>query len=143
MRSIWLRIATGLALSELRNGKWTPKKVAAELMPALVERDLEAFGRALTAIDSRTGSYFAKVQGGLYSHAATEDLIALMLSEGAAGAGQSSWGPAVYGVVREPSARRLQERARDFLAARALGEAVFVCHGRNTPAQVEVRREEL
>jgi len=114
-----------------------------QLMPALVERDLEAFGRALTAIDSRTGSYFAKVQGGLYSHAATEDLIALMLSEGAAGAGQSSWGPAVYGVVREPSARRLQERARDFLAARALGEAVFVCHGRNTPAQVEVRREEL
>ncbi|GAA4803722.1 neuraminidase-like domain-containing protein [Lysobacter hankyongensis] len=27
-------IATGVALSELRNGKWTPRKVATELMPA-------------------------------------------------------------------------------------------------------------
>jgi Tc toxin complex TcA C-terminal TcB-binding domain/Neuraminidase-like domain len=32
------RIATGVALSELRNGKWTPKKVSAEFMPAIEQQ---------------------------------------------------------------------------------------------------------
>lgn len=35
------RIATGVALSELRNGKWTPKKVASELMPAADQANLQ------------------------------------------------------------------------------------------------------
>ena len=71
------------------------------LMPALVERDIESFGRAMTAIDRKTGAYFSDVQGGLYSHEATNETVAAMLREGAFGAGQSSWGPAVYGLVRE------------------------------------------
>lgn len=34
-------IATGIALSELRNGKWSPKKVATDLMPAFDEPSLQ------------------------------------------------------------------------------------------------------
>lgn len=114
-----------------------------QLMPALVERDLEVFGRALTAIDRRTGSSFADVQEGLYSHQPTADIVDFMLAAGAAGAGQSSWGPAVYGLCREPDAGRLHECTRDFMLENGLGDSVLLCHGRNTPAQVEVRRESL
>lgn len=114
-----------------------------QLMPALVERDIETFGRALTAIDRKTGSYFAHVQGGVYSHQPTADLIAFMLGEGAAGAGQSSWGPAVYGLVPDADAARLQKRTRGFLTERGLGDRVLICRGRNTPAHVEIHRERL
>ena len=82
------------------------------LMPALVERDIEGFGRALTAIDRKTGAYFSDVQGGVYSHEATNETVAAMLREGAFGAGQSSWGPAVYGLVREDQASRLESSMR-------------------------------
>ena len=34
-------VATGIALSELRNGKWSPKKIATELMPAFDEPSLQ------------------------------------------------------------------------------------------------------
>ncbi|WP_210214345.1 neuraminidase-like domain-containing protein [Sinorhizobium medicae] len=46
------QIATGVALSELRNGKWSPKKVAAEWMPAADQPRLQEF-LAWTPIDLR------------------------------------------------------------------------------------------
>ena len=37
---------------------------------------------------------------------------------GALGVGQSSWGPAVYGIVgRDDDAQRLADRARDFVGS--------------------------
>jgi beta-ribofuranosylaminobenzene 5'-phosphate synthase len=113
------------------------------LMPALVERDIESFGRAITAIDRKTGAYFSDVQGGVYSHEATNETVAAMLREGAFGAGQSSWGPAVYGLVRESQAARLASRMREYLQGNGLGDSVTIAHGRNTRAKVEVRSDAL
>ena len=113
------------------------------LMPALVERDIESFGQALTAIDRKTGAYFSAVQGGIYSHEATNDTVAAMLRAGAFGAGQSSWGPAVYGLVRESQAMALESRMGDYLRDNGLGETVMIAHGRNTRAKVEVRKDAL
>jgi beta-ribofuranosylaminobenzene 5'-phosphate synthase len=111
------------------------------LMPALVERDIESFGRAITAIDRKTGAYFSDVQGGLYSHEGANETVAAMLREGAFGAGQSSWGPAVYGLVRVDQASRLEAHMRAHLRENGLGDSVIVAHGRNTPAKVEVRSD--
>jgi beta-RFAP synthase len=74
------------------------------LMPAVVERDLAAFGASLTAIQMHVGRAFASAQGG--RELAREDLAPIvdqMRQDGLAGVGQSSWGPALYGFApRDP-----------------------------------------
>ena len=49
------------------------------------------------------GDAFAAVQGGRF-HPRAGGLVEALLRAGAAGAGQSSWGPAVYGVVGSEAA---------------------------------------
>jgi beta-ribofuranosylaminobenzene 5'-phosphate synthase len=79
--------------------------VLTSLLPALVEHDLEEFGAALTRVQQLVGDAFADVQGGRF-HPRAGALVEALLRFGAAGAGQSSWGPAVYGVVGSESAGR-------------------------------------
>jgi beta-RFAP synthase len=80
------------------------------LLPALVEHDLAEFGAALTDLQRLVGEAFAPVQGGTF-HPRAAPLVDAMLRLGAAGAGQSSWGPAVYGVVgSEEQGREIAER---------------------------------
>ena len=86
-----------------------------QLLPALVEGDLPAFGEALTTIQRVTGAWFAPAQGGIFARGSTT-MLARMAEWGAAGVGQSSWGPAVYGLVEtETAGRELAARARDLL----------------------------
>jgi beta-RFAP synthase len=88
------------------------------LMPALVDADLQAFGRALAAIQEMNGRWFAQVQGGPYAAGITGELVARMTAWGACGVGQSSWGPTVYGVVDgELAGGTLAERVRVLLGA--------------------------
>ena len=72
--------------------------VMTSLLPALVERDLAEFGAALSAIQRLVGDAFAAVQGGTF-HPRAGALVETLLDLGAAGAGQTSWGPAVYGIA--------------------------------------------
>ena len=81
------------------------------LLPALAEGDLATFGASLSAIQRITGAWFAPVQGGTFAPGATEDLIRRMTEWGAVGVGQSSWGPAVYGII-EGEERSLQLASR-------------------------------
>jgi beta-RFAP synthase len=86
------------------------------LLPALADGDLARFGSALTAIQTITGSWFASVQGGAFSRGPSEQLVRRLSEWGASGVGQSSWGPAVYGIVEgQEAARRIAERARAML----------------------------
>jgi beta-RFAP synthase len=91
--------------------------VLMQLLPALVEADLPSFGAALSEIQRVTGAWFAAQQGGVFAPGATARLVADMAGWGAAGVGQSSWGPAAYGLVEnDAQAEDLADRAR-----RALG----------------------
>jgi len=84
--------------------------VLTSLLPALVERDLDEFGAALTQVQQLVGDSFAAVQGGRF-HPRAGALVEALLRGGAAGAGQSSWGPAVYGIVgSEAAGRKLARR---------------------------------
>jgi beta-RFAP synthase len=84
--------------------------VLTSLLPALVECDVEEFGAALTRVQELVGDSFAAVQGGRF-HPRAGTLVEALLACGAAGAGQSSWGPAVYGIVgSEAAARELARR---------------------------------
>ena len=83
------------------------------LLPALVEHDLDAFGDALSEIQRINGDWFSHVQGGRYAPGGSGGLIEIMRSEGARGVGQSSWGPAVYGIFGE---RDQSESVADHMA---------------------------
>jgi beta-ribofuranosylaminobenzene 5'-phosphate synthase len=98
--------------------------VLTSLLPALVERDVEEFGDALTRVQRLVGDAFAPVQGGRF-HPRAGALVEALLRGGAAGAGQSSWGPAVYGVVgSEAAARELAGRMEDVLGGGGSVEVV-------------------
>jgi beta-RFAP synthase len=69
------------------------------LLPALVERDLAAFGEALYDFNARSGEMFAPVQGGIYATPAVAEVVGFVRRLAVKGVGQSSWGPTVFAVV--------------------------------------------
>jgi beta-ribofuranosylaminobenzene 5'-phosphate synthase len=86
------------------------------LLPALADGDLEAFGSALTSIQTMNGRWFAPAQGGVFAPGPSRRLVQRLAEWGAAGVGQSSWGPAVYGIVDgEEAAERITDRVRGLL----------------------------
>ena len=86
--------------------------VLMSLLPSLADADLVGFGRALTEVQEMTGRWFAPVQGGTFAPGASADLVRRLREWGALGVGQSSWGPAVYGIVEgDEAASRLADRA--------------------------------
>jgi beta-ribofuranosylaminobenzene 5'-phosphate synthase len=98
--------------------------VLTSLLPALVERDVAEFGAALTHVQELVGDSFAAAQGGRF-HPRAGALVEALLRFGAAGAGQSSWGPAVYGIVgSETSGRELARRMEDVVAGEGSVELV-------------------
>ena len=100
--------------------------VLTSVLPALVERDLEEFGAALTRVQQLVGDAFAAVQGGRF-HPRAGALVEALLRGGAAGAGQSSWGPAVYGVVGNAAAgQELARRMDDVVGGEGSVELVAV-----------------
>jgi beta-ribofuranosylaminobenzene 5'-phosphate synthase len=108
--------------------------VLTSLLPGLAERDLAEFGAALTRVQRLVGESFASVQGGVF-HPRAGDLVDALLRLGAAGAGQSSWGPAVYGIVGDEQAG--SELARRMDTELAGGGRVEVVSFDNRGAQVE------
>jgi beta-RFAP synthase len=112
-----------------------PERVAhlvlMQLLPSLVEGDLLGFGSALTAIQRLTGAWFAPSQGGIFAPGLGPELIQRMADWGALGVGQSSWGPAVYGLLEGTErSRAVAERVTRFLAGRGLVfEGGFARHG--------------
>lgn len=109
-----------------------------KLLPALVDRDIVEFGEALTEIDTRTGMFFEKTQGGIYKLAITKDLVDFMLRSGIYGVGQSSWGPAIYGLVETDRGQAMADEVKRFLAERNVDCEAFVSRSRNTGAEITV-----
>ncbi|MDI9568554.1 MAG: beta-ribofuranosylaminobenzene 5'-phosphate synthase family protein [bacterium] len=113
-----------------------------QLLPALLEENIEAFGQALSEIQWTIGKQFAPVQGGLYSHPAAECIVRFLLNSGVAGAGQSSWGPSLYGVVEgEEAAREIEKALRRYLEAENIPAQVSCLPARNQGARLSWSEE--
>jgi beta-ribofuranosylaminobenzene 5'-phosphate synthase len=83
------------------------------LLPAVADADIGAFGAALTEIQEATGRWFAPAQGGTFARGPSDAIVRRMREWGVPGVGQSSWGPAVYGVVGgEAAAKEIADRLR-------------------------------
>ena len=72
--------------------------------------DWEEAGRYITMFNRILGQYWSREQEGVYCCEESSTIISEMLEMGALFAGQSSWGPAVYGAFRASQAREAAKR---------------------------------
>ena len=114
--------------------------VLLQMIPAIIERDIESFGDAMTRLDTMFGDYWEEIQGGTYTHPRIEACVNHLLENGAYGAGQSSWGPALYGLADgEKHADKLLEEMNRFLNADSNVGSAFVTSVDNKGAQISER----
>jgi beta-RFAP synthase len=114
-----------------------------KLLPSLVEKDIVEFGVALTEIDLRTGMFFKEIQGGIYRGKFAKNLMESLLSSGAYGVGQSSWGPTIYGLVDETRAQYVAQNMKDFLIKKNLSGKVFVSRCSNKGGEITISDSEF
>ncbi|MCA9068653.1 MAG: hypothetical protein KDA84_07010, partial [Planctomycetaceae bacterium] len=77
-----------------------------DLLPALVERDFNAFSNAIFEYGQLVGTYFASIQGGRLASPQMAKLAQELGNRGITGIGQSSWGPALF-VFQESQSKAL------------------------------------
>lgn len=107
------------------------------MLPGILEKDIEAFGSAMTKMDSIFGDYWVKVQGGRYGHPVLERGIRSLLDAGAYGAGQSSWGPAFYGLAKDQAhAERLSKELEVFFRGNEIIGHSIISRPRNSGARI-------
>ncbi len=107
-----------------------------ELLPAVAEANVQEFGRALTRLGQLNGAWYADEQGGVYRPPAGTLIESLTMSSAITGAGQSSWGPTVYGVTTAGNAERARTAATEALSAVELQGTVRVVQPSNQGATV-------
>jgi beta-RFAP synthase len=107
------------------------------LLPGLHETDIGAFGSAISEIQEIIGVHFAAVQGGSpWSSPKVGAMARRMAEAGAAGIGQSSWGPTGFALAgSEAAAARLYSTFVE--DATAQGLEIRVVRGRNSGATIE------
>ena len=106
------------------------------LLPGLVEQDLRQFGLALTEIQDVVGSHFAGEQGGgIFSSRDVGKIVGRMGELGAAGLGQSSWGPTGFAFVPSEDAANMLFHTLDE-EAKGLGLEIKIVRGRNSGAKI-------
>ena len=111
--------------------------VMRRLLPAIIWDDVLSFGRALTEIQELVGEYFAPYQGGIFMDEAADELKALLLSEGAHGVGQSSWGPTLYAITTADECEALKKAVERFLEEAGLRYQILIARPRNRGARIE------
>jgi len=103
------------------------------LLPAVAERNLKAFGRAVTAIQRKVGEHFSPVQGSVFSGPSAA-FVDFFEGQQVAGAGQSSWGPTAYAFCEDWRLASLVKVTREFAGD---GADVFGVRGSNRGARWE------
>lgn len=101
-----------------------------QMIPALIEEDLDQFGRSVTALRQ----YGFKRNELALQPPVLHDMLEYMTSCGTAGAGMSSFGPALYALT-DTNCTGLAEDIRSYLHDQCGGE-VRIVRGRNTGAAI-------
>lgn len=110
------------------------RHVLTGVMPALVEHDLQAFGEAVTAIQTLVGEHFAPAQGGVFTSQRVAAVARHLASAGAVGIGQSSWGPTGFAfAASQGAAEQMVAASMDIVEA---GVEMRIVQGRNSGARI-------
>lgn len=106
------------------------------LLPGIVEKDIAAFGSALSEIQAIVGTHFSAAQGGEpWSSPAVGRIVRRLGEAGATGLGQSSWGPTGFAFTdSEAAAQRLYSSLVE--EAKANGLDLKIVQGRNIGAVI-------
>jgi len=109
-----------------------------QALPALVEQDLDKFGRAIGELQHVIGDYFAAAQGGRFSNPRVAEVLAWLESNGIAAVGQSSWGPTGFAIVGDEAQAVALVRSAQSRWGGPGGLQFKVCSGRNRGGEVEL-----
>ena len=112
------------------------RRTLMQILPGVAERDLDAFGEGVAAIQDILGGHFAPAQGGgRFTSAAVGRVAERLRAHGARGVGQSSWGPTAFAFAADPGeAEFLASRAREAAGANV---SVRICAACNRGALIE------
>ena len=103
-----------------------------QMLPALVEEDLESFGKAINHFQL---AGFKRREVELQPKPVL-DIMNYMQNNGASGAGISSFGPVVYGIVGSPAeGKKLQQEVQQMLNE-SLGGKVLLTKAKNHGADI-------
>jgi beta-ribofuranosylaminobenzene 5'-phosphate synthase len=106
-------------------------------LPALAERDIQQFGRAVTEMQRVMGDYFAPAQGARFLSPRVSEALSWLEGAGASGVGQSSWGPTGFALLGSVSeAERLLEGLRKRWPS-GDGLEFALTRGRNRGGEIE------
>lgn len=112
--------------------------VMMSLLPALAERDLFEFGRAVNELQRIVGDHFAPAQGGRFASALVARALARLEAEGVSCVGQSSWGPTGFAVVESEAvaAKAVDTLEQQFAGA---GLSFEIARGRNRGGEIALQ----
>lgn len=105
-----------LPIFPLQHSKHICHLTLMQLLPALIEQDIELFGAAVSEIQALIGQHFAPAQGGQYTSKSIATLMQHSKSLGFTGMAQSSWGPTSCVFTESQSqADRLMDELRGMI----------------------------
>ncbi|VTT85399.1 beta-ribofuranosylaminobenzene 5'-phosphate synthase [Halorubrum sp. DM2] len=110
--------------------------VTRRVLPSIATGNAEAFGAAVAEIGRLNGAWYADEQGGVYRPPVGEIVASLSEASAVFGAGQSSWGPTVYGVTDADHADAAAEAGERALDAAGVGGSVSVVRATNEGARI-------
>lgn len=109
-----------------------------QMLPAVLERDPVVFGESLTMIQRIVGHWFQPVQGGTFATAQGAALVKALSRAGALGVGQSSWGPAVYGLAKDQEmATSIMDKMRKVVPTK-IDADIFPTRASNRGAEISL-----
>ena len=111
--------------------------IVMKLLPSLIENKIKDFGEAVTQIQITVGKSFSSVQGGIFSSPIVQEGIDYFMNLGAYGAGQSSWGPAFYGLTKFAQSKKFKDKMIEFLEEKT-GGLVFIAEPNNKGAYIKI-----
>jgi beta-ribofuranosylaminobenzene 5'-phosphate synthase len=111
--------------------------IVRKVLPAVADGSAARFGAAVSEVGRLNGMWYVGEQGGTYRPPVGAIVESLADSPAVYGAGQSSWGPTVYGVTDENHATAAKEAGEAALDAAGVDGEVLVVAGRNRGARTE------
>ena len=116
--------------------------VTRRVLPAVATGNAEAFGAAVAEIGRLNGAWYADEQGGVYRPPVGDVVASLSERSAVFGAGQSSWGPTVYGVTDAANADAAAAAGERALDEAGVAGSVSVVRAANGGARVTTGGDE-
>jgi beta-ribofuranosylaminobenzene 5'-phosphate synthase len=116
--------------------------VLLKALPALLEADVASFGAAVSELQRVVGDHFAPAQGGRFASARVAQVLAWLEAQGAAGIGQSSWGPTGFALAGSEAEALALMRALEARWGEGGSLGFRLCRARNQGATLSVEEEQ-